>query len=125
MPRVGLRARWAMPVLAFLETRSKIAVPVVSEPVPAVVGTATSGSRGLVTGRPLPRGALTKSRKSASGKTVYRFISLAVSMTEPPPGDVLVGFSAGKSGIRTNSKEGVRVIRLRERNSLLHPTVKH
>ena len=35
MPRVGLRARWAMPVLAFFDTRSKMAVPVVSLPVPA------------------------------------------------------------------------------------------
>lgn len=70
IPRVGLRLRWAMPVLAFLETRSKIAVPVVSEPVPAVVGTAISGFNGLVTGRPLPRGALTKSRKSACGNAV-------------------------------------------------------
>lgn len=90
IPRVGFRFRWAIPVLAFLETRSKIAVPVVSEPVPAVVGTATRGRRGLSTGRPLPKGALTKSRKSASGKTVYRFISLAVSITEPPPVLVLV-----------------------------------
>lgn len=85
IPRVGLSARCATPVLAFLDTRSKMAVPVVSEPVPAVVGTATSGFKGLVIGRPLPRGALTKSRKSASWKTVYRFINLAVSMTEPPP----------------------------------------
>ncbi len=63
MPRVGLRALLAMPVFAFLETRSKMAVPVVSEPVPAVVGTAMRGRRGLVIGRPSPRGALTKSRK--------------------------------------------------------------
>lgn len=62
-----------------------MAVPVVSDPVPAVVGTATRGLRGLSIGRPLPRGALTKSRKSASGYEVYRFISLAVSMTDPPP----------------------------------------
>lgn len=74
-----------MPVLAFLETRSKMAVPVVSEPVPAVVGTAMSGFNDLVTGKPLPRGALTKSRKSASGNDVYKFMSLAVSMTDPPP----------------------------------------
>ena len=70
MPRVGLSARWAMPVLARLETRSKMAVPVVSEPVPAVVGTAIRGRSGLVMGSPFPRGALTKSRKSASGKHV-------------------------------------------------------
>lgn len=68
MPRVGLRLRWAMPVFARLETRSKIAVPVVSEPVPAVVGTAIRGRRVAVMGRPLPRGALTKSRKSFSRK---------------------------------------------------------
>lgn len=85
MPIVGFRLRWAMPVLARLETRSKIAVPVVSEPVPAVVGTATRGFNGLSIGLPLPNGALTKSKKSASGYEVYRFISLAVSMTEPPP----------------------------------------
>lgn len=70
-----------MPVFAFLATRSKIAVPVVSLPVPAVVGTAIKGRSALVMGRPRPRGALTKSRKSASGKHVYRFMSLAVSMT--------------------------------------------
>src|SRR5690348_14593115 len=67
MPRVGLRARWATPVLARAVDRSKIAEPVVSEPVPAVVGTAMRGLRGLSIGRPLPRGALTKSRKSALG----------------------------------------------------------
>lgn len=44
-----------------------MAVPVVSDPVPAVVGTATRGFRGLSIGRPLPSGAFTKSRKSASG----------------------------------------------------------
>ena len=70
IPSVGFRTRWAMPVLAFFETKSKMAVPVVSEPVPAVVGTATRGRRGLVMGRPFPRGAFTKSRKSASGKQV-------------------------------------------------------
>ena len=47
-----------------------MAEPVVSDPVPAVVGTAMRGLRGLVIGRPLPTGALTKSRKSASGKHV-------------------------------------------------------
>ena len=62
-----------------------MAVPVVSEPVPAVVGTATNGLRGFVMGRPFPSGAFTKSRNSASGQDVYRFMSFAVSMTEPPP----------------------------------------
>jgi len=65
MPIVGLRARWAIPVFAFAATRSKIAVPVVSDPVPAVVGTAMRGDNGFVIGKPLPRGAFTKSRKSA------------------------------------------------------------
>ena len=67
MPKVGLRFRCAIPVFARLDTRSKIAVPVVSEPVPAVVGTAINGFRGLSIGSPFPRGALTKSRNSASG----------------------------------------------------------
>lgn len=39
IPRVGFNARLAMPVLKDLEVMSRIAVPVVSEPVPAVVGT--------------------------------------------------------------------------------------
>ena len=50
--------------------RSKIAVPVVSDPVPAVVGMAIKGLRGFVMGLPAPRGALTKSRKEAEGKVV-------------------------------------------------------
>ena len=69
-PSVGRNARCAIPVLAFWETRSNMAEPVVSDPVPAVVGTAIRGFRGFVIGRPLPSGALTKSRKSASGKHV-------------------------------------------------------
>ena len=39
IPRVGFNERLAMPVLKDLEVMSRIAVPVVSEPVPAVVGT--------------------------------------------------------------------------------------
>ena len=70
IPKVGFKVRCAMPVFAFLATRSNIAVPVVSDPVPAVVGTATSGKRAFVIGRPFPSGALTKSRKSAFGKFV-------------------------------------------------------
>jgi hypothetical protein len=66
MPSVGLRLRCAIPVFARFDTRSKMAVPVVSDPVPAVVGTATRGKSFPGMGRPLPRGALTKSRKSAS-----------------------------------------------------------
>jgi len=46
-----------------------MAVPVVSDPVPAVVGTAISGKSFEGIGRPLPSGALTKSRKSASVAT--------------------------------------------------------
>lgn len=44
-----------------------MAVPVVSDPVPEVVGMQIRGESLRVMGRPLPRGALTKSRKSASG----------------------------------------------------------
>ena len=84
-PSVGLSARCAIPVFALADVRSKIAVPVVSEPVPAVVGIAMSGESDLRIGWPLPRGALTKSRNWASGWFTYRFAILAVSMTEPPP----------------------------------------
>jgi hypothetical protein len=68
MPSVGLRLRCAMPVFARFETRSKMAVPVVSEPVPAVVGIAMRGNSFEGMGFPLPSGALTKSRKSASAR---------------------------------------------------------
>lgn len=39
IPRVGFIARLAIPVLNDLDVMSRIAVPVVSDPVPAVVGT--------------------------------------------------------------------------------------
>ena len=65
MPMTGLNARWEIPVLAFISSRSKIATPVVSLPVPVVVGIAMRGRRGPGTGSPLPIGALTYVRKSA------------------------------------------------------------
>ena len=45
---------------------SSIAVPVVSEPVPAVVGIAIRGDKVLVIGKPFPTGALMKSMRSES-----------------------------------------------------------
>ena len=39
MPNTGFNARFAIPVLNDLDVMSRIAVPVVSAPVPAVVGT--------------------------------------------------------------------------------------
>jgi hypothetical protein len=54
-----------MPVLACISVRSKIATPVVSLPVPAVVGIATIGLRGPGTGAPLPIGAFTYVSRSA------------------------------------------------------------
>ncbi len=48
-----------MPVFARNRFRSKIATPVVSLPVPAVVGTAISGFSGPGTGSPAPIGGLT------------------------------------------------------------------
>ena len=44
MPKVGFMARLAIPVLNDRDVISKIAVPVVSDPVPAVVGTGLNGS---------------------------------------------------------------------------------
>ena len=58
-PSVGLRRRLAMPVLACRAVRSKMLTPVVSLPVPAVVGMAISGLSGPGTGCALPIGALT------------------------------------------------------------------
>ena len=49
-PSVGLRRRLAMPVLACSAVRSKMLTPVVSLPVPAVVGMAISGLSGPGTG---------------------------------------------------------------------------
>jgi len=66
IPRIGFNARLAMPVLKESDVISRIAAPVVSEPVPAVVGTAIRGRKGLDTGNPFPMGALTKSIKSES-----------------------------------------------------------
>ena len=48
-----------MPVFACMAVRSKMATPVVSLPVPAVVGTAMSGFTGPGTGSALPMGAFT------------------------------------------------------------------
>jgi hypothetical protein len=39
IPSVGFMSLLAIPVLKFMEVMSRMAVPVVSEPVPAVVGT--------------------------------------------------------------------------------------
>lgn len=66
MPKTGFIARLAIPVLKEREVMSRIDVPVVSDPVPAVVGTAMSGNSFLVIGRPFPIGALMKSIRSAS-----------------------------------------------------------
>jgi hypothetical protein len=48
-----------MPVFACMRIKSKMATPVVSLPVPAVVGMATSGLTGPGTGSPFPIGGLT------------------------------------------------------------------
>ncbi len=58
-PMVGFSRRFAMPVFACSFVRSKMLTPVVSLPVPAVVGIAMSGLRGPGTGSPLPIGGLT------------------------------------------------------------------
>ena len=49
----------AMPVFACSDSRSKIAMPVTSLPVPDVVGHAMCGVSGPGTGWPSPTGALT------------------------------------------------------------------
>ena len=74
-----------MPVFTRWEVRSKIAVPVVSEPVPAVVGMAIRGLRAWVMGCALPSGAGMKAWRGTVGWLRQRFRSLVVSITEPPP----------------------------------------
>ena len=59
MPITGRSALCAIPVFASNSSRSKIATPVVSLPVPDVVGIAIRGFSGPGTGRPSPMGAFT------------------------------------------------------------------
>ena len=59
IPIRGRKDRWAIPVFASIESRSKIATPVVSLPVPAVVGIQIMGLIGPGPGFPLPIGELT------------------------------------------------------------------
>jgi hypothetical protein len=51
--------RLSIPVFAFIASRSKIAIPVHSLPVPLVVGQAICGLSGPGIWRPSPIGALT------------------------------------------------------------------
>ena len=55
---VGRSAGWLMPVLTWSESTSRTQMVVDSEPVPVVVGTATSGSSGLLGACARPTGAL-------------------------------------------------------------------
>ena len=57
--RVGRRRGWLMPVLTLWASTSSTQMVVLSAPVPVVVGTATSGSSGLLGARPSPAGRLT------------------------------------------------------------------
>src|SRR6187431_31031 len=58
-PSSGLSDRLEIPVFTCSRVRSKMATPVVSLPVPAVVGIAKSGLTGPGTGSPFPIGLLT------------------------------------------------------------------
>ena len=58
-PRVGFNRRLAIPVLACMRVKSKMLTPVVSLPVPAVVGIAISGFNGPGMGKPFPIGGFT------------------------------------------------------------------
>ena len=54
--RVGRSRAWLIPVFTFSESTSSTQIVVLSEPVPVVVGTATSGLSGLTGACPLPTG---------------------------------------------------------------------
>ena len=53
-----LRRQWLMPVLTRIDRMSSTHIAVLSDPVPAVVGTAISGLSGCCGARPAPIGAL-------------------------------------------------------------------
>ena len=85
MPNTGLRAREAMPVLKDLEVMSTMAAPVVSEPVPAVVGTGEdvnfSVSRGGIAVRQLASNERPKFVlywKSLSDRCIYEVHKVCV-----------------------------------------------
>ena len=83
---VGISRREMMPVFALIDVSVKIEMPVVSDPVPDVVGHAMCGFTGPGTRWPAPIGALTYVMNSA-GWLAYRFAALQVSITDPPPTD--------------------------------------
>jgi len=64
---VGISRREMMPVFAFIDCRLKMEMPMVSEPVPEVVGQAMCGLTCSEPGTfwPAPMGALTYVMKSA------------------------------------------------------------
>jgi hypothetical protein len=55
---VGRSRAWLMPVLTLSDRTSSTQIVVLSEPVPVVVGTATSGLSGFSGARPPPTGLL-------------------------------------------------------------------
>ena len=59
MPKTGRSSRLEMPVFVLISKKSKIATPVVSLPVPAVVGIANKGLHMPGTGAPFPTGLFT------------------------------------------------------------------
>ena len=81
---VGRSRAWLIPVLTCSFSTSRTQIVVLSEPVPVVVGTATSGLSGFVGFLPPPTGALMYS-SSSPGLVVIRLMALAVSMLDPPP----------------------------------------
>ena len=80
----GRRNGWAMPVLTLSDGRSSTATAVTSEPVPDVVGTATTGIRGPGGTRAPPSGALIQSR-NVPPCVAMSAATLAESRAEPPP----------------------------------------
>ena len=82
--RLGWRKRWEIPVFVPRLGKSTIATVVTSEPVPDVVGSASTGRSGPGTGRPPPSGALTQSRRSPPWAPRSAQI-FTVSIAEPPP----------------------------------------
>ena len=72
------------------------------------------GFTGLVTGRPFPMGALTKSSSSLSGLHRKRLAAFAVSITEPPP----TATKPSKPCLRANSMASSKLYQIRVHTSV-------
>ena len=102
----GLSSGDAMPVFKPTDLRSTIVMPVVSLPVPQVVGHAMCGFSLPGIGLALPIGALMYAMRS-SGYVDSRLAAFAVSITEPPPSETKPSNAPSRANAAAASKESL------------------